>query len=99
MFVKTKQSAVKKPAKKPLLKTKSVFTKLTKKPTENTITEALKVKILPYIVNDFADALKSLQAGESIRFGKLGTFKKSRRTVNGYTGYQYSFKAHSLVKK
>jgi nucleoid DNA-binding protein len=63
------------------------------------ITESLKTKVLPHIVNDFASALKSLKAGESIRFGKLGTFKKSQRTVNGYTGYQYSFKAHSLVKK
>ena len=69
------------------------------KPEQLAITESLKVKVLPYIVNDFAKALKELQPGESIRFGKLGTFKKSQRTVNGYTGYQYSFKAHSLVKK
>ena len=95
MFVKTKKTAVKKPAKKVILKTKPILTK----PAETTINEALKVKVLPYIVNDFANALKSLTAGESIRFGKLGTFKKTQRTVNGYTGYQYSFKAHSLVKK
>ena len=95
MFEKTKQSAVKKPAKKPLLQTKSVLLDQSKARSP----KLLKVKVLPYIVNDFADALKSLAAGESIRFGKLGTFKKTQRTVNGYTGYQYSFKAHSLVKK
>lgn len=98
MFTKNKKVAVKKTVKKPILKTKQVIAKPAK-PIESPITEALKVKVLPYIVNDFADALKSLAAGESIRFGKLGTFKKTQRTVNGYTGYQYSFKAHSLVKK
>ena len=91
MFAKTKKKAPANIAKK----TKPTITK----PTESPITEALKVKILPYIVNDFATALKDLAAGESIRFGKLGTFKKTKRSVNGYTGYQYSFKAHSLVKK
>ena len=95
MFTKSKKIAVKKPAKATIAKTKPAIIK----PTESPITEALKVKVLPYIVNDFANALKSLAAGESIRFGKLGTFKKTQRTVNGYTGYQYSFKAHSLVKK
>ena len=79
-------------------KTIPLLPNTTAKP-EQLITESLKVKVLPYIINDFAQALKELKAGESIRFGKLGTFKKSKRTVNGYTGYQYSFKAHSLVKK
>lgn len=93
----------KKITKNPAKIVKKTPTKLVKpiatKPTEIPITESLKNKVLPHIVNDFASALKSLKHGESIRFGRLGTFKKSKREVNGYTGYQYSFKAHSLVKK
>ena len=96
MFAKTKKKPLTKAKKTTLLKpTKPALAN----PAESTITESLKVKVLPHIINDFAAALKDLAAGESIRFGKLGTFKKTKRLVNGYTGYQYSFKAHSLVKK
>jgi hypothetical protein len=69
------------------------------KQTELAITENLKVKVLPHIVNDFASALKELEVGESIKFGELGTFKKSQREVNGAIGYQYSFKAGKIVKR
>lgn len=63
------------------------------------ITDNLKSKVFPAIVNDLAKALKTLKNGESLRFGKLGSFKKTQRSVNGYTGYQYSFKAFTLLKK
>ena len=63
------------------------------------ITEKLKQEVFPYIVQDFVKALKDLSTGESIHFGKLGTFKKSKRAVNGHVGYQYSFKAGSLLKR
>jgi hypothetical protein len=92
MFKKTKfKLTPKKPAK-----TKS---QIKAARTKTIITENLKKQVLPHIVNDFAKALKDLKNGESLRFGKLGTFKKIQRSVNGYTGYQYFFKAHSLLKK
>ncbi|CAG8849247.1 23283_t:CDS:2, partial [Racocetra persica] len=76
MFAKTKKAAVKSRPKviKPQLHPKS---------TSLTITETLKNKVFPHIVNDFADALKSLKPGENIRFGKLGVFKKTKRIVQG----------------
>ena len=92
MFAKTKKAAVKSRPKvvKPQPRPKS---------PPLTITETLKNKVFPHIVNDFANALKSLKPGENIRFGKLGVFKKTKRIVQGRVGYQYSFKAHSLLKK
>ncbi|CAG8447734.1 11329_t:CDS:2 [Racocetra fulgida] len=81
MFAKIKKSVVKnRPVK--VLKPKSVRTK-----TEQlTITESLKNRVFPYIVNDFASALKTLKVGENIRFGKLGVFKKTKRIVQGRVG-------------
>ena len=81
------------------MKAKTTKKTIVKSPATEPITEALKQQVFPYIVADFAQALKELTVGESITFGKLGIFKKSQRTVNGYTGYQYSFKANSLLKK
>jgi hypothetical protein len=94
MFAKTKKPIVKNP-RVPVPKPAAVRAKM----TSLTITETLKKQVFPHIVNDFANALKSLKPGESIRFGKLGTFKKTKRMVQGHVGYQYSFKAHSLLKK
>ena len=77
---------------------KPVTKKVSSQPEAISITENLKQEVFPYIVQDFVKALKELNVGESIHFGKLGTFKKSQRGVNGYVGYQYSFKAGSLLK-
>ncbi|KAF9942387.1 hypothetical protein BGZ65_008412, partial [Modicella reniformis] len=95
MFKKTPKLKAKKPTIKLV---KPPVKPIRTKPSEIPITESLKNKVLPHIIADFAQALKSLKHGESIRFGRLGTFKKTKREVNGYVGYQYSFKAHSLVK-
>ena len=89
------KKVVKKSPNIPILKTKS---------EPITLSESLINQALPIIVERFAKALKDLKSGQSIRFGKLGNFKKTKRIVkspNGktYTGYQYSFKAFSLVKK
>ena len=78
---------------------KPVTKKINSQPEAISITENLKQKVFPHIIQDFVKALKELNLGESIHFGQLGTFKKSQREVNGYVGYQYSFKAGSLLKK
>jgi hypothetical protein len=87
---KTKKTTIKKPTVKLVKPIKSEPIKLT---------ETLINQALPIIIEHFAKALKALKNGESLRFGKLGSFKKTKREVNGYTGYQYSFKAFSLLKK
>ncbi|CAG8528449.1 2412_t:CDS:2 [Ambispora gerdemannii] len=71
----------KKTITKPIKKAKPTIKSASTKPEQITITEALKQKVFPYIVADFANALKSLKSGESIRFGKLGTFKKTKRAM------------------
>ena len=91
---KSKTKKTKTPVKKnPIISVKS-STKSEANLSEKQINQAL-----PIIIERFASALKALKSGQSIRFGKLGSFKKTKREVNGYTGYQYSFKAFSLVKK
>ncbi|WNE40212.1 MAG: hypothetical protein GBAus27B_000279 [Mycoplasmataceae bacterium] len=92
--------------KNTIKKTNSKISKpITTKSGEVKITDNLINKVFPIIIERFAKTLKSLQAGESLRFGRLGSFKKTLRQVrspeNGklYKGYQYSFKAFSLVKK
>ncbi|WNE41119.1 MAG: hypothetical protein mread185_000576 [Mycoplasmataceae bacterium] len=46
---------------KPTKITKKLTPKSSTKPEQNIITENLKRKVLPHIVNDFAQALKSLK--------------------------------------
>ena len=70
---KTVKHSLKSPKK---LASKSAPSKILTKSEPVKITESLKNKILPLIVAEFIKALKSLQIGESIRFGKLGSFKK-----------------------
>jgi len=88
----------KKVAKEVIIKTKKPIIKH----VDKTITENLKKKVFPYIINDIINACHTAKIGESIRIGKLGRLKKARRqgTVNGisYNTITYSFKAFSLLK-
>jgi len=85
--------------------TKKVITKTKKTILNNTdtnITETLKKKVFPYLVNDIINALQTAKNGESIRIGKLGRIKKtfSQRKVYKklYSFNRYSFKAFSTLK-
>ena len=95
----TKKSPVKKTViKKPILKTKQAIVKN----IDSTITESLKKKVFPYLINDIIASCHRAKIGQSIRIGKLGRIKKSKRqgTVNGhnYNTITYAFKAFSALK-
>jgi len=87
----TKKRTVKKTVKKPILNH-----------TGTNITQSLKKKVFPYIINDIITACHQAKVGQSIRLGKLGRIKKAKRQgeLNGksYNTITYSFKAFSLLK-
>jgi len=100
---KTTKKVVKKPVAKRVIKKQPTKTKQSLLKTTNPIiTERLKQQVFPYIVEDLISALHSAKVGQSIRFGKLGSFKKTRRqgTFNGkdYDVNSYRFKAFSALK-
>jgi hypothetical protein len=64
---KTSAKIVKKVQPIPVLKAKSEPVK---------ITEPLKEKVFANVIEEFIQFLKSLEIGQSARFGKLGSFKK-----------------------
>ena len=94
-----KKTIKKTPSKRVINKTKIKNTNLN---SNSTITEKLKREVFPYIVEDIIKALHSAQVGQSIRLGKLGHIKKTRRqgSINGndYDVYSYRFKAFSALK-
>jgi hypothetical protein len=93
----------KKTSPKPALKAQTKIKVAPTPKSETVITEALKNKVFPYIVNDFIHALQDLATNDSLRFGKLGSFKKLlwKGKVNGkqYQSIRYKFKPYQELKK